>query len=210
MAIRRIESIPSDLAENLNRIENVSRNELNTICMELTHAVYPHENVYGQYCTIEEYIECPAQFAFDYLANPENLQEWTYSMRHMEQTSDPQILKFVESIADNTFCYCKTISDENAMTVDYHCAWDQANDLWMIYLMRVIPAKKLLDKSGCVVLWTNCHHPNYDHNPYPETAPKDRDIWVGDVWDMFYAGHSIEMQNLKKILEYRHRRLTLE
>ena len=76
------------------------------------------------------------------------------------------------------------------MTVDYHCAWDQGKHLWMIYLMRVVDAQVVFDKPGSVVLWTNCHHPFYDHNPYPETAPPQRPVWVGDFWDMFGAGPS--------------------
>ncbi len=30
-------------------------------------------------------------------------------------------------------------------------------------------------------------------------------MWVGDFWDMFGAGHALELQNLKAIAEYRHR-----
>ena len=30
-------------------------------------------------------------------------------------------------------------------------------------------------------------------------------MWVGDFWDMFGAGHLLELQNLKAIAEYRHR-----
>ena len=90
------------------------------------------------------------------------------------------------------------------MTVDYHCAWDQGEKLWMIYLMRVIDAQVVFNKPGSVVLWTNCRHPYYNDNPYPEAAPEDRKVWVGDMWPFFYAGHLVEMQNLKGILEYRH------
>ena len=91
-----------------------------------------------------------------------------------------------------------------ARTVDYHCAWDQGQHLWMIYLMRVVDARVVLDKPGSVVLWTNCHHPFYDRNPYPDTAPDGRPVWVGDFWDMFGAGHLLELRNLKAIAEYRH------
>ena len=49
----------------------------------------------------------------------------------------------------------------------------------MIYLMRVIDAQAVLDKPGSVVLWTNCHHPFYDHNPYPDASPPERPVWVG-------------------------------
>jgi len=60
------------------------------------------------------------------------------------------------------------------------------------------------DKPGSVVLWTNCHHPFYNHNPYPDAAPPERPVWVGDFWDMFGAGHLLELKNLKAIAEYRH------
>ena len=63
----------------------------------------------------------------------------------------------------------------------------------------------LLDKPGSVVLWTNCRHPFYDHNSYPQAAPPQRPVWVGDFWDMFGAGHALELQNHKAIAEYRHR-----
>jgi hypothetical protein len=66
-----------------------------------------------------------------------------------------------------------------------------------------VPAELVLNKPGCVVFWQNCRHPNYMKNPHPEKAPKGRP-WVGQFWDFFYAGHTVELQNLKKILEYRH------
>ena len=55
------------------------------------------------------------------------------------------------------------------------------------------------------MLWTNCHHPFYDDNPYPgDGAARTARSWVGDFWDLFYAGHQLEMDNLKAICEYRH------
>jgi len=65
-------------------------------------------------------------------------------------------------------------------------------------------ATTVFDKPGSVVLWTNCHHPFYDRNPYPEAAPPERPVWVGDFWDMFGPGHLLELKNLKAIAEYRH------
>jgi len=191
--------------EQVHRIENCPLSKMKTLSLELTHAVYPHNDVYGQYCTIEEYINCPPQAVFSYLADDYQLEEWTYSLRNFKE--DPQRPGQIvgdDTIGDNTKIYVKTVSNPEAMTVDYHCAWDQGKVLWMIYLMRVIPAQTVFNKPGSVVLWTNCHHPYYDNNPFPETAPPSRPVWVGDLWPMFYAGHKIEMQNLKHILEYRH------
>ncbi|CAM3451208.1 hypothetical protein TSHO111613_23780 [Tsukamurella hominis] len=74
----------------------------------------------------------------------------------------------------------------------------------MIYLMRIVDAQLVLNRPGSVVLWVNCHHPFYDENPYPETAPPERPVWVGDLWDTFGAGHQMELENLKAIAEHRH------
>ena len=189
---------------HVHRIENCPVAKMNSLANELTHTVYPHDELYGNYCSLEEYINCPPDIVFDYLANGQTLAEWTYSLRDFTPTTTPDLLLAVDKIGTGTKIYCKTIANKSAMTVDYHCAWDQSNELWMIYLMRVIPAELVLKKPGSVVLWTNCHHPYYDKNPFPNTAPDGRKTWVGDLWPFFYAGHYIEMQNLKHILEHRH------
>ena len=190
--------------QGLKRIENFSRDEMGDLCLEWTHAVYPHEQVYGQYCTIEEYIDCPPDDVYDYLSDVRSLEEWTWSTRGFEPTGEDGLVKGFDMLADDTRIFCRTISNREARTVDYHCAWDQGGELWMIYLMRVVPASLVLNKPGSVVLWSNCRHPHYEVNPHPTTAPKERDVWVGDLWPFFYAGHLVEMKNLKAILEHRH------
>lgn len=188
----------------LKRIEAFSRDEMGMLCMDETRSVYPHKEVYGQYCTIEEYIDCPPEKVFEYLSHTRSLEEWTWSTRGFESTDTPDLYKGYDRLADDTPIYCKTLSNREAMTVDYHCAWDQGSHLWMIYLMRVIPAQLVFNKPGSVVLWSNCKHPFYENNPFPETASQERDTWVGDLWPFFRAGHVVEMLNLKKILEHRH------
>ncbi len=197
-------SVDINTIENVRRFENFSKDEMQGYCMEKTHAVYPHEQVYGQYCTLEEYIDCPPEDVFKYLADPYNLAEWTYSMRNFGEMDDTGMVMSLDRIGGETKIYTRTKVNEAAMTVDYHCAWDQGDKLWMIYLMRVIDAQVVLNKPGSVVLWTNCRHPFYNENPFPSAAPEDRKVWVGDMWPFFYAGHHVEMQNLKGILEYRH------
>lgn len=197
-------TLPLAEIPGLKRIETFSKDDMQAECMDLTHAVYPHDQVYGKYCTLEEYIDCPPEEVFAYLAEGRNLAEWTYSMRDFEPTEDPEVLVSFDRIGGNTRIYTKTVSHPSAMTVDYHCAWDQKQTLWMIYLMRVVPAELVLKQSGCVILWTNCRHPYYDNNPFPEKAPEGRKIWVGDMWPFFYAGHVVELNNLVKILEFRH------
>jgi hypothetical protein len=188
----------------VRRIENCSKEEMTGLAMEMTHAVYPHDQICGQYCTVQSHVDCPPEKAFEYLSDVYSLQEWTFSMRDFSPTQDQGLVAAIDRIGGETTIYTRTIANREAMTVDYHCAWDQSEKLWMIYLMRVVPAELTLNKPGCVVLWTNCRHPFYDENPYPEKAPTSRKVWVGDMWPFFYAGHQIELENLKHILEYRH------
>ncbi|WP_396912708.1 SRPBCC family protein, partial [Mycolicibacterium sp.] len=170
----------------------------------------PHDQVFGQYCTVNDYIECPPDELFDYLSDTRCLEEWTYSLRGFTPTEEPGLWLAHDRLGagpsgPGSEIYTRTVANRDALTVDYHCAWDQGKHLWMIYLMRIVDAQVVFDKPGSVVLWTNCHHPFYDENPYPETAPPARPVWVGDFWDMFGPGHLLELRNLKAIAEYRHR-----
>ena len=165
----------------------------------------PARSGFGEYCTVNDYVDCPPDELYEYMADTRSLEEWTYSLRGFTPTDEPGLWLAYDRLGSETEIYTRTVANAEARTVDYHCAWDQGKHLWMIYLMRVIDAQVVLDKPGSVVLWTNCHHPFYDHNPYPETAPPQRPVWVGDFWDMFGAGHALELRNLKAIAEYRHR-----
>jgi hypothetical protein len=190
----------------LVRSETVDRDELSATASEMTQAAYTHEQLYGRYCSIQDYINCPPGDVYGYLANVHSLSEWTYSTRAFEQTDEPGLYVGIDTLEADTRIYCRVTANPSALTVDYNCAWDQGDELWMIYLMRVVPAEITLAKPGSVVFWTNCRHPHYDRNPYPEAAPNPERAWVGDYWNLFYAGHTIEMTNLKRILEFRHAR----
>ena len=52
----------------LKRIESFTRDEMGDLCMDETRSVYPHKEMFGDYCTIEEYINCPPEKVFEYLA----------------------------------------------------------------------------------------------------------------------------------------------
>jgi hypothetical protein len=200
-------TIPATINElpGVRRIENCGKDEMTGLAMEMTHSVYPHDEVYGQYCSLQDYVDCPPEKAFEYLADVYTLQEWTYSLRDFTPMDESGMVIATDKIGSATKIYTRAIASREAMTVDYHCAWDQGDELWMIYLMRVVPASLVLGRDGSVVLWTNCRHPYYDQNPFPDKAPPGRRIWVGDMWPFFYAGHRLELDNLKHILEFRHR-----
>jgi hypothetical protein len=187
------------------RVESTGPEEMINECLAMTRPAYPHEQVYGRYCTIEEYVDCPPEQAYDYLRQGHHLQEWTFSVRDFEPAGKPGLWVGHDRLEEGTRIFCRVAANPDAMTVDYHCAWDQGDQLWMVYLMRVVPATLVLNRPGSVITWTNCRHPNYDANPYPQYAPRPDRPWVGELWDLFYAGHLVEMRNLKTILEHRHR-----
>jgi hypothetical protein len=188
---------------NLVRYENTSLDAIFARCADMTHAVYPHEQVYGEFCTVQDYIDCPPEDVFEYLSNVHNLDEYTVSTRDFKPTGTPGLYVGWDKLAEDTKIYMRLTPNREALTLDYHCAWDQGDELWMIYLFRIVPAQQVLNKPGSVVIWTNCCHPNYDKNPYPELAPSPDRPWVGEFWPLFYAGHRLELTNLKTILEYR-------
>ncbi len=175
--------------------------------MEMMRSVYPHDEVFGQYCTVNDYIDCPPDELFDYLADTRSLEEWTYSLRGFTPTDEPGLWLAYDRLGGptgSTEIYTRTVANREALTVDYHCAWDQGKHLWMIYLMRIVDAQVVFDKPGSVVLWTNCHHPFYDENPYPG----DRAAGAAGVGRRLLGhvrpGHLLELKNLKAIAEYRH------
>jgi hypothetical protein len=189
----------------LVRCENCDGDTMAALSVEMTHTVYYHDQQYGTYCAIQDYIECPPEAVYRYMANVHSLSEWTYSVRDFHETETPGLYEGIDAVGSQTKIFCRVIANPDALTVDYHCAWDQGHDLWMIYLNRIVPAELVLKLPGSVVLWVNCHHPYYDHNPCPELAPQADRMWVGEMWPFFYAGHTIELRNLKAILEYRHK-----
>ena len=194
----------ADELDGLTRIETHPRQTATPIILDMLRSVYPHDQIFGDFCPVQGYVNAPPRELYEWLSDTRSLEEWTYSLRGVSPTDEPGLWLASDRLGDATDIYTRTVANPDAMTVDYHCAWDQGKHLWMIYLMRVVDAQVVLDKPGSVVLWTNCRHPFYERNPYPETAPADRPVWVGDFWDMFAAGHQLELNNLTAIAEYRH------
>jgi hypothetical protein len=199
-----ITDIPVTDIPGLTRIETTPAEQMMPVVAKLTQEHYSHEQVYGRFCNVQSYIAAPPDEVFDYMANLESLADWTYSLRDFRPAAKPGQLVARDMIGQDTNIYCEVVANRAALTVDYHCAWDQGEKLWMIYLNRIVDAELVLEKPGSVVFWQNCRHPFYDNNPFPDTAPATRPVWVGDIWGLFYAGHEIELRNLKTILEHRH------
>jgi release factor glutamine methyltransferase len=61
------------------RIESSPREKATPIILEKMRSVYPHDEVFGQSCTVNDYIDRPPDELFDYLSDTRSLEEWTYS-----------------------------------------------------------------------------------------------------------------------------------
>lgn len=176
----------------------------------MTKETYDHQEIFGEFCHLGEYIAVPLDIVFEYAANVHSLEEWTFSLRKCEHIGGG-VYKGVENLANETVIYVRSDAYPDSGVVDYLCAWDQGDELWMRYYFRFIDAMPTLKKPGTIVLWTNCKHPYYDRNTtaqVPASIQEQIDRtdrgWVGEIWDKFDAIHKIEMANLKAILEYRY------
>jgi hypothetical protein len=175
---------------------------------EMTKETYSHEEIFGSYCHLGGYIHCPVEMAFEYAANVYSLEEWTFSLRSLKHIGGG-LYKGAEYLAKDTSIYVRCEAYSDSRVVDYLCAWDQGEELWMRYYFRFVDAMPTLRKPGTIMLWTNCKHPYYDRTTmnvpdYISTALERTDRkWVGDIWTYFDAIHRIEARNLKAVLEYR-------
>lgn len=70
------------------RIETSPREKATPIIMDMMRSVYSHDEVFGDFCTINSYIDCPPDQLFDYLSDTRCLEEWTYSLRGFQPTNE--------------------------------------------------------------------------------------------------------------------------
>lgn len=175
---------------------------------EDTKEKYDHDEIFGDFVNVNTYINCPVDIAYEYCANVFSLEEWTFSVRDLKHV-DKGLYVGREALAPQTVIYVRSEAYPDSRVIDYLCAWDQGKELWMRYYCRFVDAMPTFNKAGCVLMWLNCRHPYYVRGE--KSLPKaiadgqarlDRP-WVGDIWRFFPAGHRIEAENLKRILEYR-------
>src|SRR6201991_2713532 len=137
MSLPALDDIP-DLIDGVTRIESSPREQATPIIMDMMRSVYPHDQVFGEYCTVNDYIDCPPDELYAYLSDTRSLEEWTYSLRGFTPTDEPDLWLAYDRLGSETEIYTRTVANKQARTVDYHCAWDQGKHMGLIYLMSVI------------------------------------------------------------------------
>src|SRR6201990_3067018 len=111
--------------EGVVRIETSPLEETAAMFMAKMRSVYPHEEVFGKYCTVNDHVDCPPDELFEYLADTRSLEEWTYSLRGFTPADEPGRGQAYDRLGSETEIYTRTVANVEARTVDYHCAWDQ-------------------------------------------------------------------------------------
>lgn len=200
------------------RTENTSQRELHALCEKLMKTTYSYDEVHGgAYCFVGEFIAAPYEMVFEYCADIRSLAEWTLSIRNLRHLGGG-LYRGTDAISasDPTqpqteiFIRADVMKGPEHGVIFYPCAWDQGDELWMRYYFLFTDAQKTIAKPGTIVLWTNCKHPYYDRDvtdvpPYiAEGRARDDRPWVGDLWELFYPLHRIELDNLKRLIEHRH------
>ena len=113
------QTIDINTIENVRRFENFGKDRMNGLCMEMTHAVYPHDEIYGNFCTLQAHVECPAEDIFEYLATPYTLAEWTYSMRDFGEPDANGVVESTDKIGGETKIYTKVVANRDALTAGF-------------------------------------------------------------------------------------------
>lgn len=170
---------------------------------------YSHDEVYGKWWNVNDYIDVPVEYAFDYISNVYSLEEWSYGFRDLKHIGGG-IYKGHDKWAKDTEIFARSEPHKDAHAVDYHFAWDQKEELWIRQYIRLIDAKFALNRPGTIISWFSWKHPYFDKKAtglpawLKDSQNKKGREWLGDYWRNFHAWHKIEADNLRYILEHRY------
>ncbi|AZG44341.1 hypothetical protein D7316_00925 [Gordonia insulae] len=118
----------SDLGEAAAHLDGVIRVEThpraaNThLVVDMVRSVYPHHQIFGDYCTVQGYVDAPPRELYEWLSDTRSLEEWTYSTRGFIAADEPGLWVGHDMLNEDTKIYARTVANPDAMTVDYHCA----------------------------------------------------------------------------------------
>ena len=80
------------------RIETTPLEDTAATFFTQMRSVYPHNEVFGKYCTVNDYVDCPPDELFEYLSDTRSLEEWTYTLRGFTPTEEPGLWEAYDQI----------------------------------------------------------------------------------------------------------------
>lgn len=129
--------------------------------------------------------------AFAYLSVTENLQDWTLSVRNLRLVRG-EVYRGEEVASPTGQVFVRTLADKAARTIGWDCGHTDPDDLWLWYRGLLIDANGALGRPGTAMLWTNFVHERVRSNPVYRAG-----------FQHLYSAHSLEIRNLKAVLEDR-------
>ncbi|MDT5088676.1 MAG: hypothetical protein QOG47_1383, partial [Mycobacterium sp.] len=93
------------------RIETTPLEDTAATFFTQLRSVYPHSEVFGQYCTVNDYVDCPPDDLFEYLSDTRSLEEWTYTLRDFTATDEPGLWKAYDRLLPDTTIYTRTFAN---------------------------------------------------------------------------------------------------
>lgn len=178
-------------SEKLINTENFSMDEIwEKFLIPRSKDSYTHEELFSQYIPVITIFEgVPIDKAFEFIADIHNLSAWTMSLRDPQPFRDD--IYFAKEAASPTGkVYIRCIVDEKAHTIDWQCNHSDPEDLWMVYKCMLVDTEQTMGRPGSAFIWVVFVH---------EKVKEDPSLAMG--YKLMYAAHSIEANNLKKILE---------
>jgi hypothetical protein len=130
------------------------------------------EDLYGGFISSHFYlVDTPKEAAWAYLSDPENMEEWTVSLRNVFSTPCNGAFVGVERLSPRGFTVGETSISEESYSMDVRMSvlgfyqYFFGNTKWMTSSMRVLDGLEAVGKPGTVVVWTTYHHVAYDAFP---------------------------------------------
>lgn len=201
--------ISVDRIKGLYRSEEYSQADAHARWEREAKEKYNHDEIYGKWWSVGEFIDVPADFAFDYVSNIFSLEEYSFGIRELKHIGNGTY-QGQDRFTKSTEIFVKSDSFRDAKAVDYYFAWDQKEELWMRHYFRFVDAKGVLNRPGTVMSWWSFKHPYYDRKSaalplwLKDAQNKKGREWLGDYWRSFHAWHKGEADNLRYILEHRY------
>ncbi|NEW59513.1 SRPBCC family protein, partial [Nocardia cyriacigeorgica] len=101
-ALPALSDVTDQVIPGLLRIENSDKEATTPIIMDMLRSVYPHDQIYGDFCPVQAYIAAPPREVYEYLADTRSLEEWTYSLRGFAETDEPGLWLAHDRLGDTT------------------------------------------------------------------------------------------------------------